>query len=200
MSTDPSTTRSSSSGASPAATPVPITPAQLQAALAVRDLSDPAHGPHAMQRLLDAILAAVAPGAEIHVHRPSPIVTAHHNYDRLHYPVDGVARDARYTRWLGPGVLLRSQTSAAIPPLLDALARDGRWTDVLLAVPGLVYRRDCIDRHHVGEPHQLDLWRIRRGDALRRAPGRAASTTAAICASRSARRRASPRRIRQRSS
>jgi phenylalanyl-tRNA synthetase alpha chain len=24
--------------------------------------------------------------------------------------------------------------------------------------PGLVWRRDAIDRLHVGEPHQLDLW------------------------------------------
>jgi phenylalanyl-tRNA synthetase alpha chain len=30
-------------------------------------------------------------------------------------------------------------------------------------LPGLVYRRDVIDRIHVGAPHQLDLWRIVRG-------------------------------------
>jgi phenylalanyl-tRNA synthetase alpha chain len=98
--------------------------------------------------------------------RGSPVVTARDNYDRLHYPADGVARDARYTRWIGPGVLLRSQTSAMIPPALDALARDPAWRDVVLVCPGLVYRRECIDRHHVGEPHQVDLWRIRRGAPL----------------------------------
>ncbi|HEY5987724.1 MAG TPA: hypothetical protein VIV12_15315, partial [Streptosporangiaceae bacterium] len=32
--------------------------------------------------------------------------------------------------------------------------------DVLLACPGLVYRRDAIDRLHTGTPHQLDLWRV----------------------------------------
>jgi phenylalanyl-tRNA synthetase alpha chain len=32
----------------------------------------------------------------------------------------------------------------------------------VLAGPGLVYRRDVIDRLHVGEPHQVDLWRIAR--------------------------------------
>jgi phenylalanyl-tRNA synthetase alpha chain len=52
-----------------------------------------------------------------------------------------------------------------IPPLLRELA-DGGPPDVLLACPGLVYRRDCIDRLHTGEPHQLDLWRVRDGDAL----------------------------------
>jgi phenylalanyl-tRNA synthetase alpha chain len=29
-----------------------------------------------------------------------------------------------------------------------------------VCAPGLVYRRDAIDCLHVGEPHQLDLWRI----------------------------------------
>jgi phenylalanyl-tRNA synthetase alpha chain len=34
------------------------------------------------------------------------------------------------------------------------------YEDVLVVCPGLTYRRDAIDRLHVGEPHQLDLWRI----------------------------------------
>jgi phenylalanyl-tRNA synthetase alpha chain len=138
---------------------------QLRAALAVRDLTDPTRGPHAMQVLCDALVGALAAawGASVRATRGSPVVTARDNYDRLCYPADGVARDARYTRWIGPGVLLRSQTSAAIPSALDALAAEPGWRDVLLVCPGLVYRRDCIDRHHVGEPHQVDLWRIRRG-------------------------------------
>jgi phenylalanyl-tRNA synthetase alpha chain len=140
---------------------------QLRAALAVRDLTDPAHGAHAMQLVCDAIVEALAAawGASVRVVRASPVVTARDNYDRLYYPAGGVARDARYTRWIGPGVLLRSQTSAVIPAALDALAADARWRDVVLVCPGLVYRRDCIDRHHVGEPHQVDLWRLRRGGA-----------------------------------
>ena len=32
--------------------------------------------------------------------------------------------------------------------------------DVLLVCPGLVYRRDSVDRLHAAEPHQLDLWRM----------------------------------------
>jgi phenylalanyl-tRNA synthetase alpha chain len=139
---------------------------QLRAALAVRDLSDPAHGDHAIQLVCDAITGALAAawGSALRVVRASPVVTARDNYDRLYYPPDGVARDARYTRWIGPGVLLRSQTSALIPPALDTLARDPSWRDLVLVCPGLVYRRDCIDRAHVGEPHQVDLWRIRRGE------------------------------------
>ena len=138
---------------------------QLRAALAVRDLTNPAHGAHAMQRICDSIVDALATawGASVRVVRASPVVTARDNYDRLYYPADGVARDERYTRWIGPGVLLRTQTSAVMPPALDELARDPSWRDVVLVCPGLVYRRDCIDRHHVGEPHQVDLWRVRRG-------------------------------------
>jgi phenylalanyl-tRNA synthetase alpha chain len=138
---------------------------RLGAALALRDLTDPARGSHAMQVLLDEIVAALAAAwsCEVRVHRALPVISARDNYDRLYYPPDGVARDARYTRWLGRDVLLRTHTSALVPPALDDLAGDPSWRDVLLVCPGLVYRRDCIDRYHVGEPHQVDLWRIRRG-------------------------------------
>jgi phenylalanyl-tRNA synthetase alpha chain len=47
--------------------------------------------------------------------------------------------------------------------MLDRLAASQSPDHVLLAPVGLVYRRDAIDRLHVGEPHQMDLWRIRRG-------------------------------------
>src|SRR5688500_13190744 len=57
--------------------------------------------------------------------------------------------------------MLRSHSSAMIPPALRALA-DDPVDDVLLVCPGIVYRRDAIDRLHTGTPHQLDLWRISR--------------------------------------
>jgi len=53
-------------------------------------------------------------------------------------------------------MMLRSHTTARIPALLGHLDREA-----VLAVPGICYRRDVIDRHHVGEPHQMDLWWIR---------------------------------------
>jgi phenylalanyl-tRNA synthetase alpha chain len=54
-----------------------------------------------------------------------------------------------------------------IPPLLRALSA-APPEDALLVCPGLVYRRDSIDRLHTGEPHQIDLWRIARGQRLER--------------------------------
>jgi phenylalanyl-tRNA synthetase alpha chain len=95
------------------------------------------------------------------VHRAPPVVRITANYDELGYPPDGAARDARYTRYVTSERLLRSQTSAMIPAALRMIAR-AEYDDVLLACPGLAYRRDAIDRLHVGEPQQLDLWRIAR--------------------------------------
>lgn len=141
---------------------VPIlTPQALERALAVRDLSDPARGPHAMQQLVARITGALAArwGCAVRVHRAHPVVTTADNYDRLHVPAGAVARDARYTRYVAPGRVLRTHATAMVPPLLRELAAAPPG-DVLLACPGLAYRRDQIDRLHVGEPHQMDLWRI----------------------------------------
>jgi phenylalanyl-tRNA synthetase alpha chain len=144
-----------------------ISPEALQRALALRDLTDPAQGPHAMQRLVGDAVAALcrAWGCPVIEERANPVVTVADNYDRLLYPPGGASRDARYTRYVARGQLLRTQTSAMIPPLLRRLAT-APPEDALLSCPGLVWRRDRIDRLHVGEPHQLDLWRIRRGAAL----------------------------------
>jgi phenylalanyl-tRNA synthetase alpha chain len=129
--------------------------------LALRDLTDAALGPHAMQLLvqhaLDALRAAW--NCPVVVYRAPPLVPSADNYDDLGYPPDGVSRDVRYTRYLTPELLLRTQTSAMVPRALRMIA-PARYEDVLLACPGLTYRRDAIDRLHVGEPHQLDLWRI----------------------------------------
>ena len=144
-----------------------LSPDAVERALALRDLTDPGQGPHAMQLLVDAAAGALekAWGCPVHLERSHPVVTVADNYDALLYPPGGAARDARYTRYVSRDTLLRTQTSAMIPPLLRRLAA-APAADVLLACPGLVWRRDRIDRLHVGEPHQLDLWRLRRGAEL----------------------------------
>jgi phenylalanyl-tRNA synthetase alpha chain len=144
-----------------------LDPDSCARALAIRDLSDESQGAHAMQLLVHTIVSALAEDwrCSTIVHRASPIVSIEDNYDRLHYPRDGAARDARYTRYVSETMLLRTQSTAMIPPLLRSLATNS-IDDVLLACPGLVYRRDTIDRLHSGEPHQIDLWRVRRGDRL----------------------------------
>ncbi|HEY3004578.1 MAG TPA: hypothetical protein VGJ44_19685 [Kribbellaceae bacterium] len=145
-----------------------LSPDELARALAVRDLTDPAQGHHAVQLIVDAILQRLrtATGSDLRTVREHPLVEVAENYDRLGYGPGAVTRDARYTRYASATHLLRSHTTAMIPPALRRLAAEpsGRgprwWRDVLLACPGITYRRDVIDRLHTGTPHQLDLWRI----------------------------------------
>jgi phenylalanyl-tRNA synthetase alpha chain len=140
-----------------------LEPAALRRCLHLRDLSDPAAGPHAMQSVVAALEAGLARawGVPVRRHRGPRVVPIADHYDRLRYPVDATTRDARYTRYVDATRMLRAHTTAAIPDLLATVGTG----EVLLSVPGICYRRDVIDRHHVGEPHQLDLWRIRPGGA-----------------------------------
>lgn len=137
----------------------------LARALALRDLTDPTAGPHAMQQVVTAIEDALSTAWGVQVWRdPGPrVVSVTDNYDRLRYDREAATRDGRYSRYIGPDRMLRSHTTARIPALLDRLAVADGVTDVLLSVPGICYRRDTIGPDHVGEPHQLDLWRIRIG-------------------------------------
>jgi phenylalanyl-tRNA synthetase alpha chain len=138
---------------------------ELERALALRDLTDRAAGEHTVQQVVAGIERAVGTAWRVPVrHAPGPrVVPVADNYDRLRYDRDAVTRDRRYSRYVGPGRMLRSHTTAAIPGLLDRLAAGSGPLDLVLSVPGICYRRDAIDRTHVGEPHQLDLWRVRRG-------------------------------------
>jgi len=140
-----------------------LSPAQLRAALGLRDLSDPAAGPHAIQILVDRAAGALsrAWSCEVRWCRGPKVVPVADNYDRLGFAPGAISREVRYTRYVSPGQMLRSHSTAMIPPALRQLAGDP-GDDVLLVCPGVVYRRDAIDWQHSGTPHQLDLWRITR--------------------------------------
>ena len=153
---------------------------QLEHDLSIRDLTDPAQGVHAMQHLVGALVDAVhdAWSCEVRLVRGARIVTVEDNYSALGYPPDAVTRDARYTRYVDGGRVLRSHSTATIPGGLRALAAEtasaavpdntastAAPTDVLLACPGICYRRDSVDWQHSATPHQIDLWRMRRGTA-----------------------------------
>jgi phenylalanyl-tRNA synthetase alpha chain len=144
---------------------VPLTPDEVARALAVRDLTHPCEGAHAIQRLTDDVTRALARAwhCEVHVYRGPRIVTVAENYDALGYESSAVTRDARYTRYVTPTEMLRSHTSAMVPA---ALRKIDPGDHTLVACPGIVYRRDAIDRLHTGMPHQLDLWRAIPGSTL----------------------------------
>jgi len=143
-----------------------LTHEQLRRDLAIRDLSDPAEGAHAIQILIGRAVDSLARASDCEVRwcRGNRIVPVADNYDRLGYPAAAITRETRYTRYVDAGHMLRSHSSAMVPPALRRLAADpaGRTDDVLLACPGMAYRRDAIDWQHTGTPHQLDLWRITR--------------------------------------
>jgi phenylalanyl-tRNA synthetase alpha chain len=143
-----------------------LSPAQLQRDLGLRDLSDPAEGLHAIQLLAARAVAGLsrAWGGGVRWCRGPRVVPVADNYDRLGYAAEAITRDTRYTRYVDAGHMLRSHSTAMVPPALRQLAGDPGGDepggDVLLACPGIVYRRDAIDWQHTGTPHQLDLWRI----------------------------------------
>lgn len=143
--------------------PSHLTEEQLARDLALRGLTDPAEGAHAIQLLIEAAASALttAWGCRRRLCRGPRIVPIADNYDELGFTADAVSRDTRYTRYVDDQRMLRSHASAMVPPALRALAADP-VDDVLLVCPGIVYRRDAIDRLHTGTPHQLDLWRISR--------------------------------------
>lgn len=145
--------------------PATLTAEQLASALELRDLTDHRAGPHALQLLVDLAVDALAAawGCQVRIERGPRVVELIDNYDRLRYPPAAVTRDARYTRYVDADHVLRTHASAMIPPALARLAADP-VDDVLLVCPGITYRRDAIDRLHTGTPHQLDLWRITRGE------------------------------------
>jgi phenylalanyl-tRNA synthetase alpha chain len=133
-------------------------------------LSDPAEGPHAIQLIADLAVSALGAAwnsneasCEVRWCRGPRIVPVADNYDRLGYDPADVTRAVRYTRYVDDERMLRSHSTAAVPPALRLLAAEHHPpADVLLACPGIAYRRDVIDWQHTGTPHQLDLWRISR--------------------------------------
>lgn len=139
----------------------------LRHALSLRDLTNPCDGQHAMQLLMNNIIASLekAWNCQTILYRESPIVSITDNYDNLKYPIDGAAREERYTRYVCQTALLRTQTSAMIPNAMQSITHT-MSDDIMLACPGLVYRRDCIDRLHTGEPHQIDIWRLCRNTVM----------------------------------
>jgi phenylalanyl-tRNA synthetase alpha chain len=143
---------------------VHLSPAELERDLAARDLTDPSEGHHAIQLLIDLAVDALTDtwGIPTRLCRGPRVVPIVDNYDHLNFTADAASRDARYTRYVDAERMLRSHASSMIPPALRTLAADP-VDDVLLVAPGIVHRRDAIDRVHTGMPHQLDLWRISSG-------------------------------------
>lgn len=138
---------------------------RLSASLTIPDLTDPKNGIHAINLVVQQVrqaLEATYIGTPVEEIKTDPIVSVKGNFDDLLFPEDNLGRSSRYTRYVSADRILRTHTSAAIPNWLKKVAHDGA-SDIIVVLPGMCYRRDIVDRTHCGEPHQMDVWRVKRG-------------------------------------
>lgn len=141
-------------------------PSKLERSLEIVDLSDPRNDIHAINLIIDRILSGFRghpDWPEPQVRRLDPATTVANNFDLLYFPADNLSRLPTYTRYLPDGRVLRTHTSAMIPVLLPEMRQTGA-EDFMLFCPGICFRRDIVDRAHNGEPHQMDIWRVKKGE------------------------------------
>jgi len=145
----------------------PISKSDLKSYLAIADLTNDEN--HAIGILAKQIIEHIKTThvkSDVRVYRRHPIVTIENNYDRLGITKDNISRSSTYTHYVDDDHVLRTHTSAEIPVILRELAEEKDWSDVLISLPGLAYRRDVTDKKHVGQVHMLDMWRVVRTDKV----------------------------------
>lgn len=143
-----------------------MSPERLTASLAIPDLTDSKNGIHAINLVVEKVKKALEiayPKTVIEEIRANPVVSVKENFDNLLFPADNAGRSSRYTRYVSSDTVLRTHTSSAVPGWLKKVARENT-EDTMTVIPGMCYRRDVVDRIHCGEPHQMDIWRVKRGD------------------------------------
>ncbi|MDJ0772485.1 MAG: hypothetical protein QNJ49_03505 [Mastigocoleus sp. MO_167.B18] len=123
------------------------------------DLTNPANGIHTINLIVYKIAESLYESdyPEPIIWLSSPITTVTNNFDKLYFPTESLSRSPKYTRYLSKDTLLRTHTTAIMPEILPYLQEEN-----LIIHPGICYRRDVVDKRHVGEPHQMDVWLISR--------------------------------------
>ena len=138
---------------------------RLSASLTITDLTDPVNGIHAINIIVEKIregLNLAYPETNMEELRVGPVVSVKENYDDLLFPADNAGRSSRYTRYVSQDSILMTHTSVGVPSWLKKKNGEG-VEDCIVMLPGLCYRRDVVDMTHCPEPHQMDIWRIKRG-------------------------------------
>lgn len=143
-----------------------MSPEEVAESLAILDLSDPKNGIHAVNLVLDKIFTHFSgttayPAPQIH--RGTPLTTVKENFGNLLFPEHSKTRSSTYTRYASADTVLRTQSSSLVPPVLVSLHKAG-LSDGLILCPSICYRRlKAAGRLHASEPHQLDIWYIKKG-------------------------------------
>ena len=140
----------------------PLTKEELDEYLKIKDLTESAQ-PHAIRMVYEKVrdyMYSTHKESDVQVCRKDPVVTVADNYDNLLFSADNIGRSSTYTHYIDDTHILRTHTTANMPGILRDLAKRNDWDDVVILLPGLVYRRDVSDKKHVGEVHMLEMWRI----------------------------------------
>jgi phenylalanyl-tRNA synthetase alpha chain len=140
----------------------PISKKALGAYLAIPDLTQSPQ-PHAIKMMYEEIvdyMRTAHPNSEVNVYRKDPIVAVSDNYDNLRISKDNISRSSTYTHYVDTDHVLRTHTSAHLPGILRELSTRSDWSDVVILLPGLAYRRDVSNKKHVSEVHMLEMWRV----------------------------------------
>ena len=133
----------------------------VKEALELCDLTEQDSPTHAIGLLLNEVLEGlVLRGWPVgRILRVPRIVSAQENYGLLGYDPAEVTLGSEHTRWVDEHSLLRTQTTSQIPVALQRIAQSRKEGEIiLLAAPGITFRRDSRDRWHCAEPHQMDIW------------------------------------------
>ena len=136
---------------------------QIDRLLAIEDLTkNPTHAIGIARNLLISALELKF-GLKADVITGSPIVEKENNFKKLGYEDTEVTTGTRYCKYLSEDRLFRTQMTSSVPPTLESLAQDkDSWNEKLMVFPGMVYRRDVVDKTHVGQPHQMDVWYLQK--------------------------------------
>lgn len=138
-----------------------LTEAATHEALMLQDLTEKSSPDHSIRLLMNEILSGLCdkgwPQATIHT--GPRIVSAQDNYGLLGYDPAEITLGSEHTRWVDDDSLLRTQTTSQIPTAIQQAAVNRRPGEmIVLAAPGITFRRDSRDRWHCAEPHQMDVW------------------------------------------
>lgn len=138
-----------------------LSPKSVSDALSLQDFTEKYTQDHAVRLLLEEVISGLFdkgwPQAQMQT--GSRIVSAEENYGLLGYDPAEITLGSEHTRWVDDSLLLRTQMTSQIPVALQRAATIRRPGETLLmAAPGITFRRDSRDRWHCAEPHQMDIW------------------------------------------
>lgn len=142
-----------------------ISSGALEGYLAIKDLTEPTNGVHAINVVIEKLIAffqSIKSFPPVEIRRGQRIVNTVDEFDTLYIPSDSPQRLPQSSRYIDATTLLRTHTTPLIVKILKEI-KQRNISDGLFFLPGICYRRTTIDKQRVGQPHKMDIWRIKKG-------------------------------------